>query len=53
MIAISFKFLAMRAKGTTLQNIAEILTKRGIPTKTGKSQRWTHQAVARILKRST
>ena len=42
---------AMRSKGLTLERIAEALTERGVHTKTGKSQRWTHQAVARILKR--
>jgi DNA invertase Pin-like site-specific DNA recombinase len=42
---------AMRAGGMKLQKIAADLTERGVPTKTGKSQRWTHQAVARILDR--
>ena len=42
---------AMRSKGRTLAAIAEALTTRGVPTKTGKSSRWTHQAVARILGR--
>jgi DNA invertase Pin-like site-specific DNA recombinase len=42
---------AMRAKGMKLQEIASGLTARGVPTKTGKSRRWTHQAVARILSR--
>ena len=41
----------MRSKGTTLEAIAKTLTTRNIPTKTGKSSRWTHQAVARILNR--
>ena len=41
----------MRARGMTLEAIADALTKRGVPTKTGKSVRWTHQAVARILDR--
>ncbi len=41
----------MRSKGTTLEAIAKTLTTRDIPTKTGKSNRWTHQAVARILGR--
>ena len=31
--------------------IAGALTDHRAPTKTGKSHRWTHQAVARILKR--
>ena len=42
----------MRRRGKTLQSIAETLTRQGIPTRTGKSNRWTHQAVARILKRN-
>ena len=42
----------MRARGMTLEAIADALTKRGVPTKTGKPQRWTHQAVARIVGRS-
>ena len=37
-----------RAAGRTLEQIADELTTRGIATKTGKSGRWTHQAVARI-----
>ena len=36
----------MRASGMTLEAIADALTERGEPTKTGKSSRWTHQAVA-------
>ena len=43
----------MRAKGKTLKQIAARLTERGVPTKTGKSRRWTHQAVARILSRTS
>ena len=42
---------AMRQAGGTLQEIAEALTRRGVPTKTGRSTRWTHQAIARILLR--
>ena len=42
---------AMRSRGMKLQQIATRLTERGVPTKTGKSNRWTHQAVARILSR--
>ena len=30
----------------------QTLTGRGVPTKTGKSNKWTHQAVARILRRT-
>jgi len=43
--------LAKRAQGWTLEQIADDLTARSVPTKTGKSGRWTHQAVARILSR--
>ena len=42
---------AMRTTGRKLKQIANALTERGVPTKTGKSLRWTHQAVARILNR--
>ena len=41
----------MRSRGMKLQRIADELTGRSVPTKTGKSDRWTHQAVARILNR--
>ena len=41
----------MRNAGETLKAIAAELTTRHIPTKTGKSSRWTHQAVARIVGR--
>ena len=41
----------MRNAGKTLAKIAGALTKRSVPTKTGRSSRWTHQAVARILSR--
>ncbi len=43
----------MRQSGSTLAKIADTLTTRGVTTKTGKSSRWTHQAVARILNRAT
>lgn len=39
---------AMRARGMKLKQIAGALSDRGVPTKTGKSQRWTHQAVRGI-----
>ncbi len=42
---------SMRARGMKLKQIAGTLTERHIATKTGKSERWTHQAVARILAR--
>ncbi len=42
----------MRARGMKLQKIAADLTARKVPTKTGKSAWWTHQAVARILSRN-
>lgn len=41
----------MRADGMSLEKIADTLTYLGIPTKTGKSSRWTHQAVNKISKR--
>ncbi len=49
--AVIAEMRAWRAAGRTLERIAEALTTRGIPTQTGKSVGWTHQAVARILKR--
>ncbi len=49
--AVIHEIQAMRAGGMTLEAIADALTERGEPTKTGKSTRWTHQAVARILGR--
>ena len=42
---------AMRARGMKLKQIARELTTRSVPTKTGRSERWSHQAVARILAR--
>ncbi len=42
---------AMRSRGMKLQKIADSLTTRQVPTKTGRSNYWTHQVVARILKR--
>jgi hypothetical protein len=42
----------MRTNGKKLQKIADTLTDQGVPTKTGKSDGWTHQSVARILARS-
>ena len=41
----------MRAAGKKLQQIADTLTEQGVPTKTRKSHRWTHQVVSRILSR--
>ena len=49
--AVIAKIPTMRAARLTLERIAAALTDQGVPTKTGKSERWTHQAVARILKR--
>ncbi len=43
---------AMKGSGMTLREIALALTDRGVPTKTGKSNAWTHSAVARILNRT-
>ncbi len=42
----------MKASSMTLREIAFAMTERGVPTKTGKSNKWTHQAVARILSRA-
>jgi DNA invertase Pin-like site-specific DNA recombinase len=42
---------AMRADGWTIERIADELTARAVPTKTGKSANWTHQSVARIVRR--
>jgi DNA invertase Pin-like site-specific DNA recombinase len=42
----------MRSRGMKLQEIADALTERSVATKTGKSDGWTHQAVARILART-
>ncbi len=42
----------MRATGTTLERIADVLSERGVRTKTGKSRRWSHQAVGRIVRRT-
>ncbi len=49
--AVIAEIRAWRAAGRTLERIAAALTDRGVPTKTGKSSEWTHQAVARILAR--
>ena len=43
---------AMRARGMKLKQIADELTKRREPTKTGKSTAWSHQTISRILKRT-
>ncbi|MCH7592375.1 MAG: recombinase family protein [Planctomycetes bacterium] len=42
---------AMRSEGATLQRIAQSLTDRGIPTKTGRSDSWQHKTIGRILAR--
>ena len=49
--AVIHEIKVMRANGKTLKQIAHVLSERGIPTKTGRSARWTHQAVARIVGR--
>jgi hypothetical protein len=38
---------------TGVELTAAALTARGVPTKTGNSERWTYQAVARIVRRNT
>ena len=40
-----------RSRGRKLQQIADALTERGTPTKTGRAGGWSHQSVARILAR--
>ena len=50
--AVILEIQAMRIRKLTLVGISEELTRRGVPTKTGKSRRWTHQSVAAILKRT-
>lgn len=50
--AVLAEIRSMRSGGMTLRRIAETLTARGVPTKTGKSTRWTHSAVGRILGRN-
>ena len=50
--AVTRDMRTMKASGMTLREIAIALTERGVPTKTGKSNKWTHQAVARILSRA-
>lgn len=42
--------IELRDSGSTLRRIAAVLAERGIPTKEGNAK-WTHTAVARILKR--
>ncbi len=49
--AIIREIHTMKSAGLTLREIAIDLTDRKIRTKTGKSGRWTHSAVARILNR--
>jgi len=49
--AIIAEIRTQRAAGRTLEQIAADLTRRGVPTKTGKSGSWTHQTVTRILGR--
>ena len=50
--AVIGEITTMRAQGMSRDKIAATLTSRGVPTKTGRSRGWTHQAVARILARS-
>jgi len=49
--AVIGEIRTMRSARWTLERIAAALTDRGVPTKTGKSAAWTHQAVARIVGR--
>ena len=50
--AVIREITTMRAQGMSLDKIAAALTARGVRTKTGRSPRWTHQAVARIVRRT-
>ncbi len=50
--AVITEIRGWRGLGWTLERIADALTARGVPTKTGKSGSWTHQAIARIVRRS-
>ncbi len=50
--AVIAEIQAWRSARWTLEQIADELTTRSVPTKTGKSECWTHQAVARILRRA-
>jgi DNA invertase Pin-like site-specific DNA recombinase len=50
--AIIAEIRTQRFAGRTLEQIADDLSDRAVPTKTGKSGRWTHQAVARIATRA-
>jgi site-specific DNA recombinase len=52
-LAVIDDICSMRVSGLSLERIAAALTERGTPTKTGRSTRWTHQAVARIVNRPT
>ncbi|MFH1107657.1 MAG: recombinase family protein [Planctomycetota bacterium] len=50
--AVIAEIRGWRGMGWTLERIAAALTARAVPTKTGKSEQWTHQAVARIVRRN-
>ena len=47
--AVIVEMQALRARGWTLEAVAEELNELGVPTKTGRH--WTHQVVGKILKR--
>ena len=49
--AVLCEIRAMRKRGSKLKQIAAELTDRGIPTKTGRSSKWSLQTVAQILAR--
>lgn len=51
--AVIAEIRAQRAGGQTLEQIADDLSSRSIPTKTGRSAYWTHQTIRRILQRDT
>ena len=50
--AVIHEIRAMQSSRMNAQQIADTLTARQVPTKTGRSTRWTHQAVRRILARA-
>ena len=50
--AVIVDIRVLRSHGRKLQQIADALTERGLPTKTRRSNGWSHQSVARILKRA-
>jgi len=50
--AVIREIAAMRTKGRSFRYIARELTRRGVPTKTERSNTWTHRVVASIVRRA-